>query len=143
MRGFIQDVFSDFVKGILSKYTRYLELDLSTPIGFPGTTASERRTVFTPPIDADALLFGGNVDFTNSDVTVKITDTATGYVWNPQNFTPVHAIFGISSQVTPVLPLVCPFFLSRQSKLQMEFVNSAASLTTNGTATWKGIRLYA
>jgi hypothetical protein len=141
MRGFIQDVFSDYIKGILAKYGNYKELDLTTPIGFPGLVAGERRTVFTPPIESDALLFGANVDFDNAEVTVKITDASSGYVWNPQNFTPISAIAGIQTQVTPVLPLVCPFFLSRQSKLEFEFVNGTTTQVTGGNITYRGVKL--
>lgn len=137
----IPNVFEDYVKSIIARYAKYLPLDLSIPIGFDGATASQQKTVFTPQIDADALLFGANVDFNNPLVTLRVTDTASGYVWNPVNYTPIAAIAGIQSQVTPILPLICPFFLSRQSKLQLDFINSAGSLTTNGTITWVGIKL--
>lgn len=140
----INTVFYDYIQSILGKYKQYLELDLTTPIGFDGVTASQRLTVFTPNVDSDALLFGANVDFSNSSVTVKITDVASGYVWTLSTtglFTPIVAIAGVTTQNTPVLPLVCPFFLSRQSKLQMDFVNSAAALTTGGNITWRGIKL--
>jgi hypothetical protein len=133
--------FQKFVESILSQYSRYLPLKLTTSIGFDGTTASQRVTVFTPQIDADALLFGANVDFSNTAVTAKITDTASGYVWNPVSATPIVAIAGVTTQVSPILPLVCPFFLSRQSKLQMDFVNSPTSLTTGGNITWDGLKL--
>lgn len=133
--------FNDYVNGILKKYARFLPLQLTTPIGFDGSTASQRLTVFTPQIDADALLFAANVDFSNAFVTVRITDSATGYVWNPINATPIVAIAGIQTQVMPLLSLVAPFFLSRQSKLQMDFVNSPTSLTTNGNITWVGLKL--
>lgn len=133
--------FQDFVKTIISQYRQYLPLKLTTSIGFDGSTASQRLTVFTPQIDADALLFGANVDFSNTSVTVKITDTATGYVWNPVTATPIVAIAGVTTQVSPILPVVCPFFLSRQSKLQMDFTNSASSLTTGGNITWDGLKL--
>lgn len=133
--------FSEYVKNILSKYKQFLPLQLTTPIGFDGATASQRLTVFTPQIDADALLFGANVDFSNAFVTLRITDTATGYVWNPVNFTPIVAIAGIQTQVSPILPLIVPFFLSRQSKLQMDFVNSPSTLTANGNITWVGLKL--
>lgn len=133
--------FQKFVEGIIGQYARYLPLKLTTAIGFDGATASQRLTVFTPQIDADALLFGANVDFSNANVTVKITDTASGYVWNPVSPSPIVAVAGVTTQVSPILGLVCPFFLSRQSKLQMDFTNSAAALTTDGNITWDGIKL--
>lgn len=135
-------VFNDFTKGILAQYRRYLELDLSTPIGFDGVTASQRLTVFTPVVDSDALLFGGSIDFAPLLVTVKITDTASGYVWNPRSFTPIGALCGTSTQVSPVLGLTVPFFLARNSTLQMDFVNSpTGTLVTAGNITWRGVKL--
>lgn len=141
MWGIYQSVFNDYLKGIISKYKNFLEVDLTTSIGFDGATASQRLTVFTPQIDSDAILFGANVDFTNVNVTVKITDSASGYVWNPNSQTPIHAVAGAAAQTMPVLALSCPFFLSRQSKLEMNFVNSATSLTTGGNITWRGVKL--
>jgi hypothetical protein len=142
--------FQNYVDNVLKQYQRHQPLLVSVAIGFPGV-ASERVTVFTPQIDADALLFGVNVDFSNANVTLKITDTQSGYVWNTLQSnagttisgTPITAIAGIQTQVTPVLPLVCPFLLSRQSKLQFDFQNSASSPTTGGNITFTGIKLFA
>lgn len=141
--------FQGYIDNILKQYVRHQPLLVSVAIGFPGL-ASEAVTVFTPQIDADALLFGVNVDFSNANVVLKITDTQSGYVWNALQSnagttiagTPITAIAGIQTQVMPLLPLVCPFFLSRQSKLQFDFRNSAASPTTNGTITFVGIKLF-
>lgn len=141
--------FQGYVDNILKNYSRHQPLLVSVAIGFTGTV-NELITTFTPQIDADALLFGVNVDFSNANVVLKITDTQSGYVWNALQSnsgtsiagTPITAIAGIQTQVTPVLPLVCPFFLSRQSKLQFDFKNSASSATTNGTITFTGIKLF-
>lgn len=141
--------FADYVRNVLGKYRNYLPLYLTCPIGFDGATASQRVTVFTPAVDADALLFGANVDFSNPLVNLKITDTASGYVWSiiqtisgsTLSGTPITAIAGVTTQALPILPLVVPFFLSRQSKLQLDFQNSATSLTTNGNITWVALKL--
>lgn len=141
--------FQDYVNKILAQYARWQPLLLSTAIGFDGSTASQRLTVYTPQNDADSLLFGANVDFSNSQVQVKVTDVQSGYVWNLLQATspatidgaPIAAIAGVQTQVMPILPLVCPYFLSRQSKLQMDFKNSASSLTAGGTITWVGLKL--
>ena len=143
--------FQRYIDEVLKNYARWQPILVSVAIGFDGATANQRLTVFTPQIDADALLFGANVDFSNANVTLKITDTQTGYVWNALQSnagstiegTPITAIAGIQTQVQPVLPLICPFFLSRQSKLQFDFKNSATSLTTGGNITWTGIKLFA
>lgn len=141
--------FDDYVNSILKKYKQYQPVYLTSPIGFDGATASQRVTCFSAQIDNDALLFGAHLNFSQL-VNVKITDTATGYSWNVlQNVTgntapgtPAQAIGGVQSEVTPVLPLICPFFLSRNSKLQMDFVNSAASLAAStASITWVGVRL--
>lgn len=146
-----QNLFSEYVRTILAKYKTNQPLYLSSLIGFDGTTASQRVTCFTPSIDADALIFSANVNFSNPQVQVKITDTASGYSWNvvqaatgsTVNGSSITALAGSGSQVMPLLPLTCPFFLSKQSKLQMDFVNSATSLTgSDATLTWVGIKLF-
>lgn len=146
-----QNLFSEYVRTILAKYKSNQPLYLSSLIGFDGTTASQRVTCFTPSIDADALIFSANVNFSNPQVQVKITDTASGYSWNvvqaatgtTVNGSSITALAGSGSQVMPLLPLTCPFFLSKQSKLQMDFVNSATSLAgSDATLTWVGIKLF-
>lgn len=132
--------FQQKVLEIISQYSKYMPLKLTTFIGFSGA-ASQQLSVFTPQVDADALLFGANVDFSNTAVTVKITDTASGYIWNPVTASPIVAVAGVTTQVSPILPLICPFFLARQSKLQMDFTNSAAAPTTGGNITWDGLKL--
>lgn len=145
-----QNLFQEYVRTILAKYKTHQPLYLSSLIGFDGVTASQRVTCFTPSIDADALIFSANVNFSNAQVQVKITETASGYSWNviqaatgsTVNGSSVSSIAGSGSQVMPLLPLSCPYFLSRQSKLQMDFVNSAVSLAgSDATLTWVGIKL--
>jgi hypothetical protein len=141
-------VFTDWVKNIINKYRDFKPQYLTTAIGFTAV-ASEMRPVFSPAIDADCLIFGFNVDFSNAGVTLKITDTSSGYVWNVLQPTvgqaiqgsPIVAIAGITTQVMPVLRLICPFFLSRQSKLQYDFQNSAAGPTTGGNISAVAIKL--
>ena len=145
-----QNLFQEYVRTILAKYKTHQPLYLSSLIGFDGVTASQRVTCFTPSIDADALIFSANVNFSNAQVQVKITETASGYSWNviqaatgsTVNGSSITSIAGSGSQVMPLLPLSCPYFLSRQSKLQMDFVNSAVSLAgSDATLTWVGIKL--
>lgn len=141
-------VFNDWIKNIITKYRDIKPQYLTTAIGFTAV-ASQMVTVFTPAVDADVMIFGFNVDFINAGVTLKITDTSSGYVWNvlqpsvtqPIQGTPIVAIAGITTQVTPVLRLVCPFFLSRQSKLMYDFQNSAVAPTTGGNITAVGVKL--
>jgi len=143
--------FADHVKTILTKYKSWQPLYLTTLIGFDGATANERVTAFTPQVDSDALLFGAHVNFSNTQVNVKITDTGNGYAWNvlqaatgaSTSGTPVTAIAGATTQVMPVLALVCPYFLSRQGKLQLDFTNGSSSISpSTSTITWTGLKLF-
>lgn len=142
------NAFSDYIKKIIDKYRDLKPQYLPTAIGFTAV-ASQMITVFTPAVDADCLIFGFNVDFTNLNVSVKIQDTSSGYIWNvlqptagqPIQGSPINSIAGISGQVKPVLPMICPFFLSRQSKLQYDFQNSAAAPTTGGIISAVALKL--
>jgi hypothetical protein len=55
--------------------------------------------------------------------------------------TPINAVAGIFSQASPILQLVQPFFLKKQSRLEMQFTNSPAAPTTGGLITARGLRL--
>lgn len=140
--------FYEYVQGILKKYAQFKPLWETSAIGFAGV-ASETATPQTPPVDADCLIFGFNVDFSNTGVLVTIRDTSSGYEFMVlQNTgatqalgTPIVAVAGITTQVTPVLPLICPFWMGRQSRLQYNFRNSAAGPTTGGNITAVGIKL--
>jgi len=150
MFGLFAPYFADYVKGILSKYSQFLPLELTTLIGFDGATASQRVTCFTPVVDSDAILFGAHTNFSNSAVTVRITDSGSGFSWNILQSTPgttlagtpITAIAGVQTEVMPVLPLIVPYFLNRQSRLQMDFTNSAAALAASTSSiTWRALKL--
>lgn len=150
MYGQFSSYFQDYIKTILAKYKTWLPLYLTTLIGFDGITASQRVTSYTPSVDSDALLFGGHVNFSNSGVNVKITDSGSGYSWNvlqsapgaSTSGTPITALAGVQTEVMPILALTCPYFLGRQSKLQMDFVNGSASqAAATSSITWIGLKL--
>jgi hypothetical protein len=130
---------SDYAKSIISSYHITRPVTLTTSIGFTGA-ASERVTVYTPKLDSPVLLLDVNVDFSNSSVLVKITDSGSGYSWNAVN-TPIQALAGTSGSYLPVLPLPIEYLLKEQTTLQMDFINSSLSPTTGGNITWRGIRL--
>lgn len=140
--------FYDYVQGILKKYSQFKPLWEISAIGFAGV-ASENAVVSSPPVENDCLIFGFNVDFSNAGVLVSIKDTSTGYdfmVLQSTNTTqalgaPIVAVAGVTTQVTPVLPMICPFWIGRQSRLQYTFRNSASGQTTGGNITAVGIRL--
>jgi len=146
---FFQSLFYyEYVQGILKKYAQFKPLWETSAIGFAGV-ASELATPQTPPVDADCLIFGFNVDFSNSGVLVTIKDTSSGYefmvlqsVGSTQALgTPIVAVAGITTQVTPVLPLICPFWMGRQSRLQYTFRNATSGQITGGNITAVGIKL--
>ncbi len=150
MYGQFSGYFQDYIKTILAKYKTWLPLYLTTLIGFDGATAGQRVTCYTPSVDSDALLFGGHANFSNSGVNVKITDSGSGYAWNilqsapgaSTSGTPITALAGVQTEVMPILALTCPYFLSRQSKLQMDFVNGTASIAASTSSiTWVGLKL--
>lgn len=151
MYGVFSAYFADHVKTILANYKSWQPLYLTSLIGFDGVTANERVTTFTPQVDSDSLIFGAHVNFSNTQVNLKITDTGNGYAWNvlqaatgaTTSGTPVTAIAGATTQVMPVLALVCPYFLSRQGKLQMDFQNGSSSISpATSTITWTGLKLF-
>jgi hypothetical protein len=141
--------FYEYIQNIIKKYSQFKPLWETTAIGFAGTN-SENAIVQTPPVDADTLIFGFNVDFSNTGVLLSIKDTSSGYVFNVLQSTgttqligtPIVAIAGVTTQVTPVLPLICPFWMSRQSRLEYTFRNSTSGATTGGNITAVGIKLF-
>lgn len=140
------DLNNPYVQKILSNYEEWAPLESTATIGFNGSTASQKISVDTPEVDCDSLIFGGYVDFSNASATVRISSISPKYEWMSNNDqtpvdTPVPAIFGVLTQVEPVRPLILPVFLYRLGKLVMQFTNSATSLTTGGTVTWRGLRL--
>jgi hypothetical protein len=135
------DYFTMLLQELLTQYKEKFPIFLEVDIGFDGATASQRVEVSTQTVDYDVVIIGAHVNFSNSNVRIRVTDTSLGYVFNNQ-FMPITAIAGVTTQVMPVLQLPAPWLLQRQSKLQMEFINSAASLTdANGRIVWTGIRV--
>lgn len=137
--------FTKYVYRILDLYRVHLELVDTVAIGFAGN-ASEKSVVFTNEISEDCLLFSASIDFVNAAATVRIQSLSPQYQWMSNDDptpvdTPVNAVAGIFSQVSPNLPLVQPYFLKRQGRLQMSFTNSPAAPTTGGNWTWRGLRL--
>lgn len=134
------------VQKVLSRYEDFVIIESTVSIGFNGSTASQPMTVYTPEVDADVLYATAHRDFTNEFVVVRVSSTSPQYQWmadqsNPPVDTPVGAIFGYSTYVTPKLPFCTPYFVEANSKLQFKFVNSPTSLTTGGKVTLEGVKL--
>lgn len=138
--------FTKYVYQILDFYRNHLELVDTIPIGFTGGASERTPPVFTNEVSEDVLYFAAGVNFSNANVLVRIKSISPQYDWmaddsaTPQD-TPVNALAGVFSQALPVLPLVSPFFVKKQGKLQMQFTNSAAGPVTGGLWTWRALRL--
>ena len=137
--------FNPFTVNILSKYQNWLELPDSVPIGFTGVASERPAAVYSNEVDADTLIFGFSVDFTAA-AQVWIRSISPQYEWmaNTQSvpqYTPIGAIAGVTTQVMPVLPLIMPFFLKPNGKLEMRFINAASGPVTGGVITLRRLKL--
>lgn len=138
--------FTKYIYQILDRYQTHLELIDTIPIGFTGVASEKPAPVFTNEVSEDVLYFAAAVSFSNAAALVRIKSISPQYEWmaddasTPQD-TPINAIAGIFSQALPVLPLIQPFFLKKQGRLQMNFTNSPTGPTTGGLWTWRALRL--
>jgi len=141
--------FNPFTIRILERYGNWLELVDSVPIGFTGVAGEVPAPVVSNEVDSDSLIFGFSINITvaqAADSLIRIKSISPQYNWmantqaSPQD-TPIGAICGLSSQVMPILPLVMPFFLLANGKLEMRFTNSTASPITGGIITLRRLKL--
>lgn len=137
---------NDFTRAILRRYNTHLELIDSFAIGFTGVADEKPAPVFTSEVNADTLYFAASVNFENADALVRIKSVSPQYEWmanndpSPQD-TPISAIAGFSTQALPVLPLIMPFFVKANGRLQHQFTNSTSGPTTGGIWTWRLLKL--
>lgn len=138
--------FNDYTKYILGFYKTHMEIIDTIPMGFTGVAGQRVAPAFTNEVSEDVLFFAATVNFLNSGALVRIKSTNPAYDWmaddnaNPQD-TPVNAIAGVFSQSLPLLPLIQPYFVKKQGRLQMNFTNDTAVPITGGLWTWRGLRL--
>lgn len=132
--------FQALLQRLLDQYNEHLPIFLEKDIPFT-STASELVNISFDSVDYDVILVGADVNFANSNVLCRASDTAKQYYFN-QNYMPITALAGQSSQVTPVLYLPAPYKLDRQSRMQLELQNSAGSPSASTAKfTWHGIRV--
>lgn len=117
--------FQALLEALLKRYNEHMPLLLEKDIPF-SATASERTTTVFDPVDYDVILVGLSVNFANSNVLARISDTAKQYFFS-LNYCPITSLAGQSSQVSPVLALPAPYLMDRQSRLQIEWENSVSS----------------
>jgi hypothetical protein len=138
--------FTSFVYNILNRYRNHLILFDSIPVGFTGVASERPAPAFTNEISDDALFFAAGVNFTNANALVRVQSLSPQYDWMADNRaapqdTPITCLAGIPTGVTPMLPLVQPYFLKRQGRLRQQFTNSATAPTTGGLWTWAILKL--
>ena len=122
---FMNPYFQALLMRLLDKYNEHWPIFLEKDIPFTAV-ADEQVDVVLDTVDYDVILVGASVNFSNSNVLCRISDTAKQYFFN-QRFMPITSLAGVSSQVSPVLALPAPYLLDRQSRVQIEFQNSASS----------------
>ncbi len=138
--------YNKYVLGILDRYLTHTELIDSQPVAFTSTANEKAPLVFTTETNADTLYFGAAINIENPDVLVRIKSISPSYEWmsnnnaSPQD-TPIGALFGTSTQVLPVLPLVMPFFVQANGRLQMQFTNSPSDPSGPAVVTWRLLKL--
>lgn len=138
--------FDKYTQQIMDRYRTNLELIDTIAIGFTGVAGERPAPIFTNVTSEDALYFGLTVNFNNAGVLIRLRTISPQYDWMaddspiPQD-TPINALAGIFSQALPVLPLVRPFFIKKQGRLQMQWTNAASSPITGGLITYRALRL--
>lgn len=138
--------YNKYIYQILDRYRTHMELIDTVNIGFTGVASERPAPVNTNEIAEDSLYFAAAVNFSNAAVTVRIRSQSPQYEWMSDDSstpvdTPVNAIAGVFSQSLPVLPLIQPYFIKKQGRLQMQFTNDSASPVTGGQWTWRALRL--
>lgn len=140
--------FDPITQAIIDMYEDSVPDFDTVPIGFNGV-ATERLTVSSNEISDDTIWFAFGVNFdltTITDALIRISSRSPQYDWmsndqsTPQD-TPVGAVAGCSQQVLPMLPIVKPFFMYKNSKLQYTFTNSTTAPITGGLWTAAVIKL--
>jgi hypothetical protein len=138
--------FNKYTERILDKYKNHIELIDSIAIGFTGAASERLAPIYTSEVNTDTLFFAAAVNFANPDALVRIKAISPQYEWmanndpTPQD-TPINAIAGVSTQALPILPIITPFFVKANGRLQMIFTNSANNPTTGGVWTWRRLKL--
>lgn len=70
----------------------------------------------------------------------KLDDTRTREDWTPFA-APITAVFGSAIQANPTMPLTRPQLVKTDHKISMLAQNQSGSAVTNGTVTFRGVRL--
>lgn len=131
----------------LQDFEQQLELWDTVPIGFTGVASQEISSVFCNEVDQSSMLFGLGVDFEPGDSKIWVRSISPQYEWiaNTQNgtpnFMPISAVCGVEGQVMPILPLVMPFELLPNGKIEFRFINASSGAITGGNLQLRRLKL--
>jgi len=131
----------------LQDFDARLELWDTVPIGFTGVASQEISSVFSNEVDEYTMLFGLGVDFDPGNAKMWVRSISPQYEWNANtrngtpNFMPISAVAGIEGQVLPVMPLIMPFELYPNGKIEFRFINASSSPITGGNLQLRRIKL--
>lgn len=131
----------------LQDFDARLELWDTVPIGFTGVASQEISSVFSNEVDEYTMLFGLAVDFDPGNAKMWVRSISPQYEWNANtrngtpNFMPISAVAGIEGQVLPVMPLIMPFELYPNGKIEFRFINASSSPITGGNLQLRRVKL--
>lgn len=142
-------IINDITLQQIQKYAHCWELLDPVPCGFTGVAGQEVTPVFSNEVDAVSLIFGFQFQsaVAPSDASVWIRSTNPQYEWNvtanngTPAFMPISAVMGNPSQVLPVLPLVMPFPLYPNGKIEFRLRNNSSGPITGGTIGIRRLKL--
>lgn len=140
-------IINPITLAFMQQFEEQLELIDPIPIGFTGVANQELPSIFTSEVDAYSLVFGFEISADPRDASVWIRSTNPQYEWMAQSasgtpiYAPVSAVAGIAGQVLPVLPLVQPFVLKPNGRLELKFINASTSPLTGGVFTIRRLKL--
>lgn len=131
----------------LKQFHGHLELLDPVPIGFTGVASQEISSVFSNEVDEYSMVFGLGVDFEPGDAKIWIRSISPQYEWTTYsqngtpNFMPLSAVAGVEGQVLPIMPLIMPFELLPNGKVEFRFINDSSSPITGGTLSLRRLKL--
>lgn len=131
----------------LQDFDAQLELWDSIPIGFTGVASQEISSIFSNEVNESTMLFGLGVDFDPGDAKIWVRSISPQYEWNANtkngtpNYMPISAVCGIAGQVMPILPLIMPFEISPNGKIEFRFINASSGAITGGNLQLRSLKL--
>ena len=140
-------ILNPLTQAFIEKFEHVLELYDPVPVGFTGVASQELPSVFSNEVDAYSIVYGFEFSEDPGDAQIWIRSTNPQYEWMAQSangtptYAPLTAIAGIAGQVLPVLPLVMPFILGPNGRIEMKFINASSGPLTGGIITLRRLKL--